>query len=55
MQEITLDDLYNKWLFQNAEVNLRYLELKVKKKNQRITTFGEYHTWVLKEGKYKVI
>jgi len=55
MQEITLDELYDVWVYLKEFRTKQYDKLNTKIKFRRFSTFGEYHTWILKEGKYKVV
>ena len=60
MQEITLDELFNMWTNYSYSVK-SIMKLEEYKKNKKLKkfkikffNFGEYHTQILKEGKYRI-
>jgi len=56
MQEITLTQLYDMWKSHLLKEDIFYFKQNGLTRNKRKTiTFGEYHTWILKEGKYRII
>lgn len=57
MYEITLDQLYSMWVNYCESRKLKYKQFKdiYKYKRYKLPTFGEYHTLILKEHKYRII
>jgi hypothetical protein len=55
MQEITLDELYYKWQDYKLKKRIEFFKSYLIFGKKKLYTFSEYHTWILKEGKYKVV
>lgn len=52
---ISLDNLYEDWVKYCMIITMQYIKLKTKKRDCIYPTFGEYHTWNLREGRFKII
>jgi len=55
MKEITLTQLYHMWKSYKLEKRIDYFKADIKLDKKKLYTFGEYHTWMIRLGEYKVV